>query len=423
MEGAVNILFLTDNFPPEGNAPASRTYEHTVQWVRAGHQVTVITGAPNFPEGKLFAGYRNRWYSVEDMDGIRVVRVKTYITANEGFLRRTLDYMSFMVTSFIAGLFQKRPDVIVGTSPQFFTVVSAWILSVFRWRPFVFELRDLWPASIKAVGAMKEGLILRILERMELFLYHRAAAIVTVTHAFKDELMERGVDGSKIAVVINGVDLQRYSPQDRDQELAREYRLENKFVVGYIGTHGMAHALHRVLEAADLLREHSEIVFLLVGSGAQREALVKRAQEMGLENVCFIPRQSKERMPSVWSLCDVSLIQLKDDPLFKSVIPSKIFESMGMGLPIILSLPQGEASGIIESTGAGMVIPPEQPDQLAAAVVKLYEDPVARAALVKASTAAAEQYSRELQAARMLNVLEKVAAREQLGTKVAGHLD
>ena len=128
-------------------------------------------------------------------------------------------------------------------------------------------------------------------------------------------------------------------------------------------------------------------------------------------------------MPSVWSLCDVSLIQLKDDPLFKSVIPSKIFESMGMGLPIILSLPKGEASGIIENTGAGMVIPPEQPDQLVAAVVKLYENPGTRVALAKASTAAAAQYSRELQASRMLNVLEKVAAREQPGTKVAGHLD
>ena len=357
------------------------------------------------------------------MDGIRVVRVKTYITANEGFLRRILDYLSFMVTSFIAGLFQKRPDVIVGTSPQFFTVCSAWMLSVFHRRPFVFELRDLWPASIKAVGAMKDGRVIRMLERMEMFLYRRATAIVSVTNAFKDELMARGIDGSKIAVVINGVDLQRYSPRDKDQALAREYQLENKFVVGYIGTHGMAHALHRVLEAADRLRDHGDIVFLLVGSGAQREELIKRAREMGLTNVCFIPRQAKERMPAVWSLCDVSLIQLKDDPLFESVIPSKIFESMGMGLPILLSLPKGEASGIIENTGAGIVIPPEQPEQLAAAVVRLYENPDVRATLAKASLAAAEHYSRDRQANRMLEVLEKVAAREQLGAKLEGRLD
>ena len=389
----MHILFMTDNFPPEGNAPASRTYEHAVYWVSSGHKVTVITGAPNFPEGKLFKGYKNRWYCVEDMDGIRVVRVKTYITANEGFAKRTLDYMSFMVSSYIAGLFQKRPDVIVATSPQFFTVCSAWMLSVFRRRPFVFELRDLWPASIKAVGAMKDSRLIRALERLEMFLYQKAAAIVSVTNAFKTELVERGIDGSKIAVVINGVELSRYSPCEEDAALQREFDLEDKFVVGYIGTHGMAHALHRILEAADLLRDREEIVFLLVGGGAERETLLKRAEEMGLKNVRFAPRQPKEKMPAIWSLCDVSLIHLKNDPLFKSVIPSKIFESMGMGLPIILSLPAGESSRIIEGTGAGVVIPPEQPEKLALTVVELFEDRVKLEKLAKASAEAAAQHS------------------------------
>jgi glycosyltransferase involved in cell wall biosynthesis len=410
----MNILFLTDNFPPEGNAPASRTYEHAVQWVRAGHSVTVITGAPNFPEGKLFPGYKNRWYGVEDMDGIRVVRVKTYITANEGFAKRTLDYLSFMVTSFIAGLFQRRPDVIVGTSPQFFTVCSAWALSVFHRRPFVFELRDLWPASIKAVGVMKESRVIRALERLEMFLYHKSAAIVSVTNAFKSELVERGIDSNKISVVINGVDLSRYSPRAKDSELLKECGLEGKFVVGYIGTHGMAHALHRILEAADQIREHKDIAFLLVGSGAQREALLEQAASMSLDNVCFLPRQPKEKMAAVWSLCDVSLIQLKDDPLFRSVIPSKIFESMGMGLPILLSLPEGEASGIITQTGSGIVIPPEQPDKLAKAVLELSMETVLHKKLSKASADAAARYSREMQATKMLDVLEQVvAARKQ----------
>ena len=404
----MHIHFLTDNFPPEGNAPASRTYEHAVYWVRSGHKVTVITGAPNFPEGKLFKGYKNRWYSVENMDGIRVVRVKTYITANEGFAKRTLDYMSFMVSSFIAGMFQKRPDVIVATSPQFFTACSAWMLSVFRWRAFVFELRDLWPSSIKAVGAMKDSRLIRALERLEMFLYQKAAAIVSVTNSFKNELVERGIDGSKIAVVINGVELSRYRPCEKDAALLREFDLEHKFVVGYIGTHGMAHALHRILEAADLLRDREEIVFLLVGGGAERETLLKRAEEMGLKNVRFAPRQPKEKMPAIWSLCDVSLIQLKNDPLFKSVIPSKIFESMGMGLPIILSLPVGESSRIIEVTGAGVVIPPEQPEKLALTVVELFEDRVKLEKLAKASAEAAAQHSRKRQAYLMMDVLGSV---------------
>ena len=406
----MRILFLTDNFPPEGNAPASRTYEHAVHWVRAGHGVTVVTTAPNFPEGKLFAGYKNRWYTVEDMEGIRVVRVKTYITANTGFARRTLDYLSFMVAGFVAGLLQRRPDVVVGTSPQFFTVCAAWMVSVFRRRPFVFELRDLWPASIRAVGAMDDSRLLRILERLEMFLYRKAALIVSVTHSFKTELIARGIDSDKIAVVINGVDLDRYSPREKDQTMARQYDLEGKFVVGYIGTHGLAHALHRVLETAELLRGRKEIVFLLVGGGARRDALVRQAAEMGLDNVRFVSRQAKEDMPGIWSLCDISLIQLKNDPLFASVIPSKIFESMGMGLPIILSLPIGEASGMIQKSGAGVVIPPEQPEKLAETVVRLLENREELAALARASLRAAPGHSRERQARRMLKILEEVAS-------------
>ncbi len=203
----MHILFLTDNFPPEVNAPASRTFEHCREWTRVGHQVTVITGVPNFPKGKIFAGYRNRLWQCETMEGIRVVRVWTYIAANEGFVKRTLDYLSFMVTGFLAGLFQQRPDVIIGTSPQFFTNCAAWMLSIFRWRPFVFELRDLWPESIKTVGAMKDSVSLRLLEHLELFLYRRAQVVVVVTESFRNNLVSRGINPDKIVVILNGVDL------------------------------------------------------------------------------------------------------------------------------------------------------------------------------------------------------------------------
>ena len=385
----MRILFLTDNFPPEGNAPAARTYEHAVRWVRAGCQVTVITGAPNFPEGVLFPGYKNAWYLVEEIDGIRVVRVKTYITANQGFRRRTLDYMSFMVTGFLAGLFESRPDLVIGTSPQFFTVCAAWVLSLFRRRPFVFELRDLWPASIKAVGAMGEGRMLRTLEALEMLLYRRARAIVTVTETFRDEVIERGIDAEKIHTVINGVDLDRYAPRTKDEALVRELGLEGRFVVGYMGTQGMAHALSRVLETADIL-------------------LLEQSVEMGLDNVRFVPRQPKEEMPRYWSLCDVSLVHLKDDSLFRSVIPSKIFESMGMGLPILLAQPEGEAAEIVRASGAGEAVQPERPRELAQAVRRLCDDDAYRTRLARASAAAARSYTRDKQAKRMLWVLEGV---------------
>jgi glycosyltransferase involved in cell wall biosynthesis len=408
----MHILFLSDNFPPETNAPASRLYEHASHWVRLGHQVTVITCAPNFPEGRIFPGYRNRWYAVEEMHGIRVVRVKTYITANKGFLKRTLDYMSFMVAGFCAGLLQKNVHVIVATSPQFFSTVGAWLLAVVRRKPFVFELRDLWPASIVTVGAMQESMLIRWLERLELFLYRQAAAVVAVTPAFKADLIRRGIPTDKITVVLNGVDQERYQPRPKNQELASRFGVEDKFVIGYLGTHGMAHALGRVLEAAELLREHRAIVFLFVGAGAERNRLVAIAESKQLPNVRFIPSQPKQLMPNVWSLCDIALIHLKNTPVFATVIPSKLFEAMGMGLPILLASPEGEASGIVRQTGAGVVVPPEQPTLLAEAVLKLYEHPEELVSLRRASYAAAPHFSRQEQAEKMLAVLQAVVGKE-----------
>jgi colanic acid biosynthesis glycosyl transferase WcaI len=380
--------------------------------VEAGHRVTVITGAPNFPEGKLYPDYRNRWYAVEEMDGIRVVRVKTYITANEGFLRRTLDYVSFMVSAFFFGLFQPRPDVVVGTSPQFFTVCGAWLLSVFKWRPFVFELRDLWPESIRAVGAMEEGVVYRLLTWLEMFLYRRASRIVCVTGTFRKQLVERGIPPEKIAVVRNGVDTTTYQPRPADSELLRAHGLEGKRVVGFLGTLGMAHALGSVLEAARLLQEQGrdDLVFLLAGSGAEREALVARAKDLGLDNVVILPRQPKSAMPGLWAACDISLITLRDQPLFSTVIPSKIFESMGMGLPIVISIPRGEAVDIVEDSGAGVWVAPEDPTALANALVGLVDEPGRLQSFAAASAAAAAKFSRDRLAGEMLQVLEGAIA-------------
>lgn len=401
----LRILFLSDNFPPETNAPATRLHEHATRWVRAGHEVTVITGAPNFPEGKLFDGYKNRWRQVEMIDGIRVVRVKTYITANEGFIKRTLDYMSFMATSFVAGLFEKRPDIVVSTSPQFFCAVAGWALSGVRRLPWVFELRDLWPASIVAVGAMEHSPVIRTLEKLELFMYRRASAIIPVTESFRADLVARGIDREKIHVVINGVDLDRYAPRSRDETLAQEYGVDGKFVVGYMGTHGMAHALDRVLDAAEMLRDRKDVAFFLAGSGAMREEIERQVVERGLDNVKMIPRQPKEAMPALWSLCDLALIPLRDTPVFSTVIPSKLFEAMGMGVPVLMSLPRGEATRIVDRTGCGVCVPPEDARALADAVAELATEPARMKALRAASIAAAPDYSRDHQAAMMAGIL------------------
>ena len=414
----MNILFLTENFPPETNAAATRVYERACYWARWGHQVTVITSAPNFPEGKLFAGYRNRWHQVETMDGIRVVRVKTFIAANRGVGLRTLDFLSFMATGVAAGLFERRPDVVVATSPQFFAAVAGWMLGAARRRPFVFELGDLWPASITAVGAMDDNLFLRWMEKLELFLYRRSACVVALTDAFKANLVSRAIPAEKVAVVVNGVDTPRYAPRPRDTELAERWQLAGKFVVGYVGTHGMAHGLGNVLDAAERVRGMDELRFVLVGAGAERETLLAAAQRRGIGNVVFIPPQPKEAMPRIWSLCDVALVHLRNSPVFAEVIPSKMFEAMGMGLPLILAVPPGEATAILKADGAGLCVPPEDPEALAGAALALMQDAGLRSALGRASLAAAPGHSRERQATRMIRVLEAAVAGDggQAGT-------
>ncbi len=402
----MRILFLADNFPPERNAQASRVYERACYWVRWGHEVTVVTCAPNFPEGKLFAGYENKWWATEEMNGIRVVRVKTFIAANAGALYRTVDFLSYMVTGFWAGWREAKPDLVVATSPQFFAAVAGWGLGKVRGVPFVMELSDLWPDSIVAVGAMKKNFALEGLERLELFLYRKAARVVALTGAFKENLVRRGIEGGKIDVVINGVDLERYAPQVRNHKVGREWGIEpSDFVVGYIGTHGMAHALENVLRAAEQMRLRP-VKFLFVGAGAERARLVALRDELRLENVVFVPAQGKDRIQDYWSLCDVALVHLKNTPTFETVIPSKIFEAMAMRLPILLASPRGEASRIVERERIGFWVPPEDAGALAEAVERMLADREETALFAETALRAAPRYSREKQARDMAASLE-----------------
>ena len=404
----MNILFLTDNFPPERNAAASRVHERACYWIKWGHQVTVITSAPNFPEGKLFPGYKNKFYQVEYIDGIRVVRVKTFIAANKGFFLRILDQVSFMIPALIAGLFAKKPDVVVATTPTPFAAVSAWLIALLRRKTFVLEVSDLWPASIVGVGAMRDSVVIRALEKLELFLYHRAQKIIVLSPAFETNLVARKIPKNKIDVVINGVDLSRYSPRPRNNELAQSHQINpDHFVIGYIGTHGMAHALENVLHTAELLKNNSAVKFVFVGAGAARDNLIEMAKSKSLSNVSFIPAQAKEKIAEFWSLCNVALVHLKNSPVFAEVIPSKIFEAMGMGLPILIAAPNGEGIAIVEKENVGVGVQAENPQALASAILHYLANPSILKSQGENGYQAAPQYSRERQAQLFLQVLEK----------------
>lgn len=405
----MQILFLTDNFPPETNAPASRTYEHCKRWVKSGHEVTVVTTAPNFPAGKVFQGYRNRLWNRELKDGIEVIRVWSYITANEGFVGRSLDYASFMLACIFATLFLRRPDVVISTSPQFFTPCAAYIVSRLFGRPWVFELRDLWPDSIVAVGAMKENAIIRTLRKVEYFLYRKASRIVSVTNSFRDVLTRNGIDSDKIAVIPNGADVETYQPGSRSADLAAHLGLTGKFVAAYVGTIGMAHGLRTLLDAADTLRGRPDIAFVLVGTGAEEKTIAEEAKERQLSNVHFVGSVSKLEVCEYWKLCDVALVLLRDSVLFRHVIPSKMFEAMSSERPIILGV-RGESEALLLDSGAGIVIPPEDSSALVAAIVGLADHECTRTSMGKSGRMyVMTRYNRDVLADKMLGVLKETA--------------
>jgi len=403
----MHLVFITDNFPPEVNAPASRTFEHCREWVRAGHEVTIITCVPNFPRGRVYEGYKNRLYQTEKMEGIDVIRVWSYITANEGFVKRILDYVSFMVSAVIVSPLVKKPDIVISTSPQFFSACAAYLISAMKNRPFIFELRDIWPESIKAVGAMKESFVIRVLEKIEMFLYQKAVRIISVTNSFKRTLVKRRVDENKIFVVTNGVDLDRFSPQAKDGRLVKQYGLENKFVAGYIGTHGMAHCLETILDAAEKMQTQvggDVFRFIFLGNGARKNALMEKAETMGLDNVVFIDSVAKEEVVKYWSLLDVSIIHLRKTKLFTTVIPSKLFECMGMGIPVLHGV-MGESADIVQKEGVGVLFEPENTDALCEGLWRLKEDGVLYGRLKANCLGSAGKYERKVLAGKMLEIM------------------
>ena len=402
----MKILFLTDNFPPEVNAPASRTYDHAKEWISKGHDVTVITCAPNFPQGKVYPGYRNKLYQKAMMDGIKVIRVWSYITANKGFVKRTLDYISYSVTSFFAGLFQKA-DVIVATSPQFFTALSGRTLAFWKRLPWIMEVRDLWPESIKTVGAMNDNIFIRYFEWQEMRCYRSAKKIVVVTDSFRKKLISRGVDENKISVVKNGVDRSLFMPEPKDGEIIAKLGLQGKKVIGYIGTHGMAHKLDFILQCAKKMDGKNDYHFLLIGSGAEKDNLLKLKDSLNLSNVTMLDPVPKSEVKRYISVLDVSLINLKKSDLFLTVIPSKIFENAAMEIPILMGV-GGEAKDIIESYGAGLCFEPENEEDFMEKLDSLMSDSSLYEQCRQGCRKLAADFDRKVLANKMLAVIEGV---------------
>ena len=406
----MNIVYLCQCFPPEISAPSARGSEMAQVWQAEGHTVKVVTAFPNHPRGVVPEGYRDKRFMIEQMDGLTVFRSYVYVTPNEGFFKRVLNHLSFTVSAVVQTLPRLgAADVIVASSPSFFPVLAAWVISRVKGIPFVFEVRDLWPGIFKMLGILRDGPVLRALEALEMFLYGQAAQVVTVTHAFKDVLVARGVPAEKISVITNGVDLAQFQPGPPETAQRTAWGLEGRFVVLYLGTHGISQGLETHLEAAHLLADDPDIAFVFIGDGARKSALQAQAAAMGLGNVHFFDAVPKSQVPACYRSADVCLVPLRKIPLFAHFIPSKIFEILGCGRPVLASL-EGEARAILEQSEAARVVPPEDAEALAAAIRAVKADPARETKALHGRELVAARFERRALAKSYLGLFERLVA-------------
>jgi glycosyltransferase involved in cell wall biosynthesis len=407
--GALRILVLTDRFIPEIAAPSFRVLDHAREWLKDGHEVTVVTCVPNFPHGRTFPGYRNGGYQEEVIDGVRVIRLFSYMAPNRGVVRRILDNLSFAVS--VAAFARRFPDhdVILATSPPLFVALAGSWLARIRRRPWVFEVRDLWPASVKAVGAMSSGL--SPFEKLEMSLYRSADRIVSLTEAFRLDMVARGIPREKIDVVTNGVDTERFSPEAVTFDARERLGLpQSAFVAGYIGTVGMAHGLETLLDAAELLMSEPNIRMLIMGEGAERPRLEEAAEQRRLSNVVFQDFVPQDDVSAYIAALDVGVVHLRPDPVFLTVIPSKIFEFMAMRVPMVYAV-EGESAQIVANAAAGVCVPSGGARRVADEILALSRAPELCAQMGRrGQQTVTREYSRHTKARLVIQSLHRAIA-------------
>jgi len=370
----VRIVYVSQYYPPEMGAPAARVSAFARRWAALGHDVTVVTTFPNHPTGVIPPGYRGHLRLIENDHGVRVVRTFLYAAANKGIIKRGLCYISFAISSVVQGYVPSgRPDVVIATSPQFLVMLSGWLLSRLKGVPLVTEIRDLWPDSIVAVGALPAtSPLVRGLAVLERFVYRQSDLVISVTRSFVPLLRARGA--RRVVFISNGADPTHFgSSADRAGVRAR-FGLGDRFVASFVGTLGMAHGLDTILDAAEILRERPDVLFWLVGEGARSAELRDEARRRGLDNVRFEGQLPREDIPGVLAASDAALVLLRPDPLFETVLPSKMFEAMAAACPVILGV-RGESRTLLDESGGGIGIEPGSGAALASAVIELAADP------------------------------------------------
>jgi glycosyltransferase involved in cell wall biosynthesis len=418
----VHILYLTHYFTPENNAPATRVHGMAREWARSGHRVTVLTGAPNVPSGIVYEGYVNKLFREEWVDGIRTVRVWTSLAAGRGRVRRGLDYLSYLAAAGAAGpLLRPRADVVIATSPQFSAGWAGWPVARAHGAPFVLEIRDIWPDSIVAVGALEHGRIVRALGRLEHALYDGADHIVAVDDGHRMSMIRKGIGPSKISVVADGLDVELFEPREPDRGLRMRLGFSPEtFVITFTGTIGTASGLEVALGAARRLKAkgRDDIAFLLVGDGAVRSDLQEQARAEGLTNVVFAGLVPRTELPAYLASSDACLVHFRKDDPFGTILPSELLEDAAMERPILLGF-GGDARAMLAEADCGVAFEPSGDEELAAAAERLAAAPaVERRRLGENGRRyVLERFDRRRLAHDYLEILERVRSRHRLGRR------
>ncbi len=386
-----DILFVTPYYPPEKAAPAVRISETAALLVQKGYRVTVLTTFPNYPSGITVPEDRGCLLREEMLDGVRIIRVWSYITANKGFFRRILAQLSFgCLAPLIGGRAVGFPGVIIVESPPLFDAIAARMLSWLKGCPFIFIVSDLWPESAVQLGVLRNRFCIRLAEWLEWSTYQRAGFVWAVTEGIREVLIGRGFDEERVFVLTNGVDTRKFCPLPRERART-ELELADRFTVLYAGTHGLAHGLMTILDAAEIMRDHEDIRLLLVGDGAAKADLVAAAKQRGLTNVTFLDPFPHQRMPLLLAGAHVCLVPLRKVPLFQGALPSKIYEIMACARPIILGV-EGEARTlVVDEAKAAIAVEPENAKVLSTALLHFYHHPEAAEAMGQRGRAFVEE--------------------------------
>jgi len=362
----MRIRFVTLYYPPEVGAAQRRISELARRLVKRGHEVTVVTGFPNYPSGVKPEKYRGRLFMRETMDGVNIIRLPHFVAPNKGFVKRLMIHLTYAFSTGVYSLFMRRDDIIYLESPPLFNgfigLVSKWLRGV----PYLFNVADLWPDTAVQLGQLNNKTIIRIASMLERLFYSQAKKILAITQGLQTSILGQGYAPDKVPLLTNGVDHELFHPAVEPDAEILSHKPEGGFLVVYAGTHGLIYSLDTVLDAAEMVAEKN-IRFVFVGDGSDKDRIVKRARNMKLSNVTFLPPRKEEEIPSVFKAADATVICLKKLEISKAIMPLKCFENMAVGVPILYAA-EGEMANHIEQAGCGMVIEPENPAVLAGAL-------------------------------------------------------